>query len=96
MLSKELGRYLGDVTDSEVVDALKRLQPKYLKVCKYVGGQHLEYPTRTLKAGINEEEVFYSGRMELWRTEFTGSHLQELAAAFPPKEPDPPAKRYGF
>jgi len=95
-LLKELGRYLPDINGSEIVDALKRLQPKYVKVCKYVGGQHLEYPTQTGKAEISEEEVFYGGSMEMWRTEFTESHLQELAAAFPPQEPDPPTKRYGF
>jgi|SRR5271166_4341807 len=84
-LSNDLKMDVSDIDNREIVEALKRLQPqKYLNIGKYVDGQHLEYPTRTSEAGLDEEEVFYKGRIALWRTEFTEPRLQELAVLFPP------------
>ncbi len=95
-LSSDLRVHVSDVNNREIVDALKRLLPeKYVKIGKYVSGQHLEYPTQTSEAGLDEEKVFYEGRIALWRTEFT-RRMQELAGLFPPPEPDQPLKHYGF
>lgn len=45
-----------DIDNRELVEALKRLRPKYLTLCKYVQGQPpcLEYPTQ-----IADDEDFF-------------------------------------
>jgi hypothetical protein len=69
---------LQNIEDRELVDALKRLSPKYLTLCKYVNGQSpcREYPNEI----SSDDEFFYRGDMRLRRTPRTDPYLQELAA----------------
>jgi predicted nucleotide-binding protein len=69
---------LPNIQDRELVDALKRLSPKYITLCKYVNGQP---PCRKYPDEISsDDEFFYRGDMRLRRTPHTDPHLQELAA----------------
>lgn len=68
-----------DIDNRELVEALKRLRPKYLTLCKYVQGQPscLEYPTQM----ADDIEFFYRGDgFRLRRTPETYPRAEELAA----------------
>jgi hypothetical protein len=74
-----------DIDNRELVEALKRLRPKYLTLCKYVQGQPscLEYPTQI----ADDEEFFYRGDgFRLRRTPETDPRAQELAAVIERQE----------
>src|ERR1700722_8020439 len=68
-----------DVNDRELVEALKRLRPRYLTICKYLNGQAscLEYPTQI----SDDVEFFYRNGFRLRRTPETDPRAQELALA---------------
>jgi hypothetical protein len=88
-------QWLPDILHREIVDALKRLSPKYLTLLKWSNqhGQFIEYPTDI----SNDGEFFYRGAMRLRRTPHTDPYLQELAALFPsPEEPEKPKTPIGF
>lgn len=74
-----------DIDNRELVEALKRLRPKYLTLCKYVQGQPpcLEYPTQI----ADDEDFFYRGDgFRLRRTPETDPRAQELAAVIEQQE----------
>lgn len=69
---------LPNIQDRELVDALKRLSPNYLTLCKYVNGQE---PCRAYPEEISrDDDFFYRGDMRLRRTPHTDPYLQQLAA----------------
>jgi predicted nucleotide-binding protein len=74
-----------DIDNRELVEALKRLRPKYLTLCKYLQGQLscLEYPTQI----ADDEEFFYRGDgFRMRRTPETDPRAQELAATIEQQE----------
>ena len=73
---------LPDIADSELVDALKRLHPKFLTLRKWsdVRGQFLEYPA--LGTFRDDGEFFYTRDFRLLRTPNTDPHVQELRELF--------------
>jgi hypothetical protein len=85
---------LPNATNAELVDALKRLNSKYLTLLKWSNshGRFIEYPTDI----SDDSEFFYRGDMRLRRTPHSDPYLQELAALFPPQEPAEPKRDYGF
>ena len=94
-LANAFRQWLPDIADREIVDALKRLSPKYLTLLKWSKqyGRFIEYPTDISDDG----EFFYRGDMRLRRTPHTDPYLQELAALFPPpEEPSKPKRPIGF
>ena len=68
-----------DIENRELVDALKRLQPKYLSLCKYVSGGApcVKYP-----AEIDNEEIFFwrTDGFRMRRTPETAPRSEELVA----------------
>jgi hypothetical protein len=71
-------RTVPDIKDRELVDALKRLCPKYLTLRQWSNekGRFVEYP-----AEIGDDaEFFYRGSMQLRRTPESDPRVQELAA----------------
>ena len=68
-----------DIENRELVEALKRLRPKYLALCKYVSGGPpcLEYPTQ-----IDDDEIFFwrGDGFRMRRTPETALRSEELSS----------------
>jgi len=65
-----------DIDNREVVDALKRLMPKYLMLCKWSEAQHqfVKYPDQT----PDDDQFFYRGDFSMRRTPNTDPRVQIL------------------
>jgi hypothetical protein len=83
MLWSAFRRWLPDITDREIVDSLKRLQPQYIALWKWSNETHRDVEFAEIG---NDEEFFYRRDFRLRRTPHTDRHLQELAALLPPQE----------
>jgi hypothetical protein len=68
-----------DIENRELVEALKRLRPKYLALCKYVSGgpSCQEYPTQ-----IDDDEIFFwrGDGFRMRRTPETALRSEELSS----------------
>jgi hypothetical protein len=65
-----------DVSDRELVDTLKRLQPQHLQLRKWIKARRrfFEYPAGT----ENDAEFFYTGDFQLRHTPYTTPYLEDL------------------
>jgi hypothetical protein len=74
---------LADTEDGEVVDAMKRLCPRFLALRKY------DSSLRGFRDYADDDhDFFYRGDFRLKSTPFTRSRLEELAAELPLPEPE--------
>jgi len=77
-----------DIADREILDALKRLRPRYLTLLKYVESERRfdRYPDQ-----IGDDEQFFGrGDFLMRRTPDTDPHVQTLALEINPLERQPP------
>lgn len=77
-LGSTFRRWPPDVADGEIVDALKRLWPRYVTLWKWNSAKRwfIEYPNEI----GDDVEFFYRGDFRLRGTPRTGPCLQESAA----------------
>lgn len=84
-----------DFKDTELVDAFKRLSPRFLTLHKWSNehSRFMEYPSEISDDG----EFFYRADFRARRTPFTDPRRQELAMMFPtPEEPERAKRPIGF
>src|SRR4051794_14160212 len=83
-LASILRRELPDITDREILDALKRLNGHYLTIYKYIDSERRfdRFPDQI----ADEERVFYRADFRIRRTPHTDPQLQALALEIRPPE----------
>jgi len=84
LLRQMMTQVFPDVENAAVVDACKRLFPKFLSLRKW---DEASRGFRDYQGEHEDDEFFYRGDFRLKRTPFSRSNLEQLASLLPPSHP---------